>query len=53
MNRMFLLTSVLALGVFVSSNVVKAEDKDDDKIPSIEKIMETAHGDDGKGGITA
>ena len=46
MNRMFLLTGVLALGVIVSSNIVKAEDKDD-KTPSIKEIMETAHGDDG------
>ena len=51
MNRMFLLTSVLALGVIVSSNVVKAEDKDD--LPSIHDVMVKLHGDDGKGGIKA
>ena len=47
MNRMFLLTGVLALGVVVTSNVVKADDKDDDKIPSIDKIMQSAHGEGG------
>lgn len=52
MNRMFLLTSALALAIIVSSNVIGADDKDD-KTPSIEKIMETAHGEDGKGGIKA
>ena len=45
MNRMFLLTSVLALGVVVSSNVVKADDKDD--LPSIKDVMKTAHGEAG------
>jgi cytochrome c556 len=46
MNRMFLLTSVLALGVIVSSNVVQAEEKDD-KEPSIKDVMKTAHGEAG------
>ena len=45
MNRMFLLTGVLALGVIVSSNVVKAED--DKEVPSIKEIMKTAHGEAG------
>ena len=49
MNRMFLLTSVLALGVIVSSNVVGADDKN----PSIKEVMDTVHGEDGKGGIKA
>ena len=43
MNRMFLLTSVLALGVIVSSNVVKAED---DEKPTIKGIMKVAHAGD-------
>jgi hypothetical protein len=47
MNRMFLLTSVLALGVIVSSNV-GAEDKDkDEKGPTIKEVMKTAHGEGG------
>ena len=45
MNRMFLLTSVLALGVFVSSSVVQAEDKDD-KEPTIKGIMKATHAGD-------
>ena len=49
MNRMFLLTGALALAIIVSSNVFGAEDKS----PSINEIMETLHGKDGKGGIKA
>jgi cytochrome c556 len=40
---MFLLTSVLALGVIVSSNVVKAED---DEKPTIKGIMKATHAGD-------
>ncbi len=45
MNRMFLLTSALALAIIVSSNVIGADDKD--KTPSIKEVMETAHGEAG------
>ena len=49
MNRMFLLTSALALAVIVSSTVVQAEDKDKDKddLPSIKDVMKAAHGEAG------
>jgi len=43
---MFLLTSVLALGVIVSSTAVQAEDKDDKKA-SIKGVMKSAHGEAG------
>ena len=51
MNRMFLLTSALALAVIVSSKAVQAEDKD--KAPSVKDVMETLHGEVGKGGLKA
>ena len=49
MNRMFLLTSALALAIIVSGSVFGA----DDKSPSIKEVMEALHGEDGKGGIKA
>ena len=45
MNRMFLLTSALALAIVVSSNVIGADDKD--KTPSVKEVMEALHGEDG------